>query len=286
MMNGTPCAGTSVFRLCTVISFLMGAAFTATAAFEEISIGARYAGMGSASVADRGPESLFYTPAGMGSETSPAICFFSVMPYGIKELAAHSASAVVSTRLGNFGFGVLATGQEVYRETTFALGWSRGIGKRFVTGLAVRMLGLRIRKYGSWSGWALDAGIQTLLGERGSFGFAGTNLNGESVGERNSPLPQTTRIGFRYRLAEGLSASFELDKEVPFPVEFRGGIEYHPTHSLNMRFGFGRNPSNFACGFGVNWRRMTLDYACTVHPVLGPSHMGSITFAFSKQESK
>lgn len=282
MMNGTTCVGMSVFRLCAVISFLMGTACPATAAFEEISIGARYAGMGSASVADRGPESLFFTPAGMGTETSLAICLFSVRPYGIKELAAHSASAVVSTRLGNFGFGVLATGQTVYRETTFALGWSRGIGKRFVAGLAVRMLGLSIQKYGSWSGWALDAGIQTLLGEKWSFGFAGTNLNQESVGGGNSPLPQTTRIGFRYLFDKGLSASFELDKEVPFPVEFRGGIEYHPANPLNLRFGFGRNPSNFACGFGVNWRRLTLDYAFTVHPVLGISHMGSIRFVFSR----
>jgi hypothetical protein len=283
-MNGIPCAGRDIFRLCILIRFLVGTAFPAAAAFEEISIGARFAGMGSASVADRGTESLFFTPAGIGTETSISTSFFFVRPYGIRELAAHSATVVLPTRAGNFGFGMLATGRSVYRETTLALAWSRRIGKRFVPGLAVRMLGLRIEKYGSWNGWTLDAGIQTFIGKKWSFGFACTNLNQETIGTRASPLPQTTRIGFRYRLDEGLTVLFELDKEAPFPVECRGGIEYRPARALNLRFGFGRNPSYFTCGFGVNWRRMTLDYACTVHPVLGPSHMGSITFAFSMQK--
>jgi hypothetical protein len=269
------------FRFLIGLCVLLCRSSRALAAFEELSAGARAAGMGSASVADRGPESVFFNPAGMGTVPFASICIFSVLPYGLRELASHSASVVLPSRIGNFGFGVLTYGQTLYRETTFAAGWSTLIGTRIVLGLAARGLNLHIQKYGSWSGWALDAGIQVLLGEKWTFGFAGTDLNQASVAGRNSPLPQTTRIGLRYLLANNATMSLELDKDVRYPVEFRGGIEYCPASLLSLRCGFGRNPSLFSCGFGLNWSRLVLDYACTIHPVLGISHQCSITFQLS-----
>lgn len=271
------------FRFLIGLCVLLGIVSSALSAFEELPTSARTASMGSASVADRGPESVFFNPAGMGTVPFASICISTLLPYGLRELATHSASTVLPSRIGNFGFGVMTYGRTLYRETTLSAGWSGRIGKGFVFGVAVRGLGLRIQRYGSWNGCAMDAGIQLLLGKRATFGFAGTDLNQASVQGKDSPLPQTTRMGFRYSPGDGASLSLELDKDVRYPVEFRGGIEYFPASPLGLRCGFGRNPSFFSCGFGLKWNRLALDYAFTIHPVLGISHQCSMTFRCSHE---
>jgi hypothetical protein len=272
----------TILPFCVVLWIRLLAPSIACAAFEEIPAGARSAGLGSSGVAINGPEAMFCHPAGMAASGSPAVFVFTARPFGLKELAYHSACAVIPTRLGNFGLGCLTNGQALYRETTLAVGWAGRLGTRLSFGIVFRGLNLRIQKYGSWNGLALDAGMRILLGEKWQFGFSNTNLNRVELPSSKSPFPQTTRIGLVHVPSKNLIFTIEMDKDVRFEPEFRGGMECSPVSFLNIRCGFGRNPSHFSSGLGLTWKQFAFDYALSMHPVLGTTHQGALTVSFER----
>jgi len=271
--------GAAAFRW-TVLAFAWaGGLESASAAFEELAADARTAAMGSVSIASRGPESVLLNPAGIGGEGSGSACFSSALPYGLKELAIHAFCAASSSRLGGLGLAVSTSGQTVYRETTFAVGWSTRFDGRVAAGVALRTLNLRIDRFGSWTGWALDAAVRIPLGGRWTFGFSGTNLNQACV-EKRSPVPQTTCIGLLHVPFRNLILAAEIEKDARYPAGFHGGIEWTPFPGLALRWGFGLGPAQFAFGFGLDRNRFGLDYACAVHPVLGATQQATVRFHF------
>jgi hypothetical protein len=274
-----PRYGTAVFRR-FVFVFAWAVGFTcARAAFEELAPDARTAAMGAAFIASLGPESVLSNPAGIGGGDPGSACFSSAVPYGLKELSVHSLCAAFSSRLGGIGLAVSTSGRTVYRETTVAAGWSMRFDGRVAAGIALRILNLRIDRYGSWTGCAIDAAVRIPLNERWTVGFSGTNINQARV-EKQSPVPQTTRIGLLHAPAGNLILAAEIEKDARYPAGFHGGIEWKPLPGLALRWGFGRGPAQAAFGFGLTRRRLGLDYACSVHPVLGATHQASIRFHF------
>jgi hypothetical protein len=276
-----PLRGTAAFRTAALASVLAwaGGFGRASAAFEEVTLDARAAAMGSVSIASFGPESVFFNPAGIGGGGSGSVCFSSAVPFGLKELSVHAVFAEAASRAGSFGLAVSTFGQSAYRETAFAAGWRARFGGRVDVGIASRTLNLRIGRYGSWTGWALDVAVRVPLGERWAFGFSGTNINQACV-ESRSPVPQTARIGLIHEHAGGLTLAAEIEKDARYPAEFHAGTEWKPVAGLALRWGIGRGPAQFSFGFGLARRRFGLDYACTVHPVLGATHRASIRLHF------
>ncbi len=249
----------------------------AAAAFEELATDARTAAMGAAFIASRGPGSALLNPAGIGEPASASVCFSSAVPFGLGELAVHSCCGSVPSRLGSLGLALSTCGRSPYRENTVAAAWSVRFEGRILAGIALRGLNLRIDRFGSWTGVALDASARISLGDRWTFGFSGTDLNQARV-EKCSPVPQVTRIGFVHVPAKGVSLAAEIEKDFRYPAGFRGGFEWIPFPGFALRSGFSRAPAQFACGFGIAWNGFGLDYACTVHPVLGSTHQATIRF--------
>jgi len=264
-----------------VIAFACAGGFScASAAFEEIALDARSAAMGSISLASLGPESVLFNPSGIGGGGSGSACFSSAVPYGLQELSIRSFCAAAPMGPGNFGLAVSTYGRAVYRETTLAAGWSARFSGRVDAGVASRALNLHIDRYGSWTGWALDAAIRVPLGDRWTIGFSGTNLNQACV-ERRSPVPQTARIGVLHVPAGGLLFAVEIEKDARYPAVFHAGVEWTPLPGLALRWGFCRGPAQVAFGFGLDRRRFGLDYACTVHPALGATHQAAVRLRFT-----
>jgi len=246
-----------------------------SAAFEELAHDARTASLGPVFTASRGPESVLLNPAGTAGLASASACFSSAVPFGLKELAVHSFCAAFPLRMGSLGLALSTCGCSLYRESTFAAAWSVRFDGRIDAGIALRSLNLKIERFGSWTGAAVDAAVRISLGDRWSFGFSGTGLNQAAV-EAYSPVPQVTRVGVLHVPAENVVLAAEIEKDFRFPAAFHGGLEWTPFPGFSLRCGFGRSPAQFACGFGLGWKGFGMDYACTLHPVLGTTHQATV----------
>jgi hypothetical protein len=254
---------------------------------EDLPVGGRAIGMGSAYVAVAlGPESVFFNPAGLSQARGPALTLFISHPYGLRELTHETLSAVVPTRYGSFGLSLQTFGHTLYRENTLAIGWGNPYREKVHYGILIRALQLQIQKYGSDAVLTLDIGCLLRLTDKITCGIAATNLNRGGIGRQNESLPQITRIGISYTPCPGLLFSAEIDKDPRFPAELKGGVEIRPLSNLSFRCGFGREPSYVAAGIGLAWDIFLCDYGFTSHPVLGATHQGSISIDLNPPRRK
>ncbi len=252
---------------------------TIEAAFEDLPAGGRSLGLGSAFVAvAEGSESLLINPAGLSQTNNASLCLFYSRPFGLQELTYETFTAKVQTKLGNWGLGFQSFGNTLYRESTITVGWSHHVHQRFYFGVGFRSARLRIEKYGSDNAFIFDTGCILKLTDQCQWGASIFNLLQSRIGKSEEPLPQIMRTGICYKPFQGILLSAEMDKDVRYPIEIRAGAEIRPLSPLVLRFGFGREPDSFSTGFGLTWKYCIFDYAFTTHPLLGPTHQGSVSF--------
>jgi hypothetical protein len=269
------------------IVIIFGLSTAARGAFEDLPVGGRSIGMGSAYVAlAQGPEGVFFNPAGVAQSDKPALCLFIVRPFGLRELSRETVSSMYKTRFGGISVNFQTFGNSQYRENCFSIGWGNRWQNRLFYGLLVKLASLQIDRYGSSSTLMSDIGLLYKMNDRISWGVSMTNLNQGRIGHLNDPLPQVTRVGLCYFPVQGLLFSVELDKDIRFPAELRGGIEICPLPALLLRCGLNRNPSSISFGIGFAWSLFSFDYAFTVHPVLGATHQGSISIDWNLKHGK
>ena len=251
--------------------------------FEDLPVGGRMIGMGSAYVAvAQGPESVFSNPAGLSQAPGPAFTLFVARPFGIRELTHETVSGVFPTHYGGLGLTLQTFGHSLYRENTLAVGWASRYRSKLHVGILLRIVHLQIQKYGSATGLVVDVGGLVRLTENLIWGVALTNLNRGRMGDRRT-LPQISRMGLSCTPLPELLLSVEIDKDTPYPVELRGGCEIRPTSALALRCGFGRDPNFISAGIGLTWGIFCSDYGFTHHPVLGVTHQGSLSFNLNRQ---
>ena len=256
---------------------------TVRGGFEDLPVGGRMIGMGSAYVAvAQGPESVFSNPAGLSQAPGIAFTLFVARPFGIRELTHETVSGVFPTHCGDFGLTLQTFGHSLYRENTLAVGWANRYRSNLHVGILLRIVHLQIQKYGSATGLVVDIGGLLRLHDNLTWGVAVTNLNRGRMGERRT-LPQVCRMGLSCAPLPELLLSVEIDKDTPYPIEFRGGCEIRPIPALTLRCGFGRNPNFISAGIGLAWGIFCCDYGFTHHPVLGPTHQGSISINLKPQ---
>lgn len=273
-----------LFQILSILGYNTILVFSA---IEDLPVGGRAIGMGSAYVAVAlGPESVFFNPAGLSQARGPALTLFISHPYGLRELTHETLSTVLPTRYGSFGLSLQTFGHTLYRENTLAIGWGNPYRGKVHYGILIRAFQLQIQKYGSDAVLTLDFGCLLRLTDKITWGVAVTNLNRGRIGQQKDPLPQITRTGISYTPLPGLLLSTEIDKDPRFPVELKGGVEICPFSPLSLRCGFGREPSYFAAGIGLAWGIFRCDYGFTSHPVLGASHQGSISIDLNPPRRK
>ena len=259
----------------------------ARAGFVDIPSHARSMGMGSSSAAmilDSG--SWLTNPACLAGIPAPSLSISIFHPFGLKELSSELLSGVCQTSLGGIGIVLKTFGNAIYRENGIRIGWAHHLVNRLYYGFALRLNQLRIEKYGSDTSFSLDAGLLFRLTDGLSMSASWTNLTGSRIGDHSHLLPLTFRIGLGCIPAPDFCLTAQIDKDTQFPAEFRGGCEWKLNPSLWFRLGFQREPSAVTGGFGLRFGLFTWDYGFSIHPVLGASHLASLSIHQGKQAQK
>ena len=234
--------------------------------------GARTLALGRAATALRGDVWAHYNPASPADLSGRAASAFASQAYGLSELRVGAVAYAEPTRVATFVGTARTYGFEDFRETHFGLGVARAVAvsaSRFVhVGVALGYTSVSITDYGSDGalGLSLGALMEVLPGL--DFGFHAYNLNRPELTELD-PLRSGLSVGLAYRPVEQALVLLSADKDVDFPVSFRGGVEVQPVDVLFLRAGFTTEPVRFSTGVGVGVGILRADVAAERHEVLG-----------------
>jgi hypothetical protein len=80
-------------------------------------------------------------------------------------------------------------------------------------------------------------------------------------------------LGFCYYPVPDLMISFEFFQDMRFDQEYRVGCSYNVISFLTIRAGIEDQLNIYSYGLGIKMNRIDFDYALRNHPVLGISHI-------------
>ena len=86
------------------------------------------------------------------------------------------------------------------------------------------------------------------------------------------------RFGLSYIFSEKVLISAESEKDIEFAPIFKSGIEYHIVKPLYLRIGIASNPTKNSFGFGLELKKLKLDFAFSRHNELGYTSMVSVIY--------
>ncbi len=262
-----------LFRLLRVLALCLLAAPVAHAQLVPLAEGgARALALGRATVALEGDVWGHHNPASWATLPGRAGAAFASQAFGLSELRLGAVAVAEPTRYGTLAATARTYGFEDFRETVFGLGFARSFpvsASRFVhAGLKVGYTSVSIPTFGSAGALGLSLGAMTEVLPGLDFGFHAYNLNRPEITETD-PLRRGLEVGVAYQPAEQALVLIGVDKEVDFPVSFRGGLEVQPVEVLFLRTGFTTEPVRFSAGVGVSTGILRADVAAERHEVIG-----------------
>ncbi|MEP0548485.1 MAG: hypothetical protein ABJF88_16225 [Rhodothermales bacterium] len=252
---------------------LVGAAGPASAQLVPLAEGgARTLALGRAGTALSGDVWGHHNPASQAGLPGRAAGAFASQAFGLSELRVGAVAFAEPTAFGTFTGTARTYGFEDFRETHFGIGYARAFpvsaSRSVHAGLALGYTAVSITEFGSGGalGLSLGALVEVLPGL--DFGFHAYNLNRPELTEFD-PLRSGLEVGLAYQAVKQALLLFSVDKDVDFPVSFRGGLEVQPVDVLFLRAGFSTEPVRFSTGVGVAVGILRADVAAERHDVLG-----------------
>lgn len=244
--------------------------------------GGRSAAMGNASVALADFWSLQNNQAGLAFYNQPAAGVYFENRFLVKELSLNSGGVVLPVNSGVFGVKFAYFGYDLYNESKVGLAYARKFGENFAAGLQLDYLLTSIGDdYGKKGVVTFEAGIQSKINQNLTIGAHVFNPIHAKLNEYSDErIPAVLRVGAAYSFDKNLMLTVEAEKETDFDPALRFGIEYRIIDEVFVRGGLSSNPGQYTFGFGLNLNRLKIDFASSVHHVLGYSPQISLIYSF------
>lgn len=247
-------------------------------AFEKKEVGASSFAIGNAAVAiDEYLFALYYNPAALSAPEKFQIAFSLQNYFGIGELNAVDMTTNFTLAGHPLSFAINRFGNRSYQEIQLTAGSRYKLLKNCAIGFSVQCYILAIRQYGQALAWGINLSVLYKLIPDVSVGALVTNLNQPVISAAGEDLPQTMSIGFCYYPVPDLIVSFELFQDTRFSQEYRAGCSYQVIPFLTVRAGIEDQLNIYTYGLGINMNWINFDYALRTHPVLGVSHIATLS---------
>lgn len=252
------------------------------AANDNTPAGARSAGIGNASVALFDFWSIQNNQAGLSQINSISAGFYFENRFLIKDLGLCFGAVVLPTKSGVFGLSLKYFGNKLYNETKAGLAYSRMFGDRFSVGIQLDYFSTSIgESYGSKNLISFEAGIITKIND--DLNIAAHVFNPIQVklnDYNNERIPTILKFGLSYKFSDRLQTMLETEKDIDKKAILKAGIEYRIIEKIYVRGGIASDPTLYTFGFGINFNKLKIDFASSMHQTLGYSPQISVVYTF------
>ncbi len=256
----------------------------AFASDDNFPAGSRQAAMGGCGVGMFDLWSSYHNQAGLAWLTSPAIGIHHENRYILEEKSLSAITAVLPSKLGNFGVNLNYYGYDYYHESKIAISYSKSLGKYVSAALQFDYLHTFVaEEYGNVGNIIFEAGLQIRPADNLTFGAHAYNpaqtKNEQFNGEK---IPTIYRVGLAYQIIQDLLLiTAEWEKDLAFEDTFRFGAEAEVVSNVFLRTGFITEPSQFTFGAGYNFNNLRADIAFTNHQPIGITPHFTISYVFN-----
>ncbi|MBI9036916.1 MAG: hypothetical protein JEY97_02175 [Bacteroidales bacterium] len=252
------------------------------AANDNTPAGAQSAGIGNASVALYDFWAIQNNQAGLSQINNISAGFYFENRFLIKDLGICFGAFVLPTKSGVFGLSVKYFGNKLYNETKAGLAYSRSFGEHFSAGIQLDYFSTNIgENYGSKNLISFEAGIITKINEQ--LNIAAHVFNPIRImfnDYNNERIPTILKFGLSYKFSDKLQTMLETEKDIDKKAIFKAGIEYRIIEKIYVRGGITSDPTLYTFGFGINFKKLKIDFASSMHQTLGYSPQISIVYTF------
>jgi len=208
--------------------------------------------------------------AGIAKEINPSVIVYNEKSFWISELNTVAVGFILPTKSGVFALSTSYKGFSTYANQNLGLVYGRSLSKNLSVGLKMNYQSIGIKEYGAVNSFQFQMGMQSKLSDELSIGIHIYNPVGFFVNQ-NEVLNQPVifNIGLAYKPSKGLSLVSEIEKNIDFKTNVKGGIEYLINKKLFIRGGIATAPISSSIGFGLILNRFKFDFATQIHTVLG-----------------
>ncbi len=275
--------GNIVRKVVLFLAVAFSTHFQGFAGVDEEPVGARRVALGGAIIGLRGDFwNMFSNPAGIAGLKNPTAGIYMERRYLLSQMN-HGAFGFAlpfqekhyaGIEGSGFGFGG-------YNETRVALTYATVIADKFSLGVKANYTRTSIENYGSAGALHFDLGFHTQITKTFGAGFRVYNATQAYVNKpAGEKLPTLFTLGLAWQPSEKALLVADVEKNVNYPLSFRGGVEYMLAKSLKARVGFSTAPVNVTAGLGLVVNKFMIDFASSYHQQLGfTPHLG-LTWRF------
>ncbi len=222
---------------------------------------------------------------GWVEKTGASVCFenrynlqaFNQMAFG---------SALVTQKIGTFGFGASRFGSDLFNQTRASLGWGKAFGLASV-GLEGQWYQVSASEFPSRNYFLLNFGGLAKLTPKIHFGASISNILQTKASEfQDERIPTIARAGISFLPNSKVKLLAEVQKDLDLKAIYKVGIEYELVEKLWLRTGFSSQIQQASGGLGFEWRNLVLDYAIASHPQLGWTNSIGISIKLKKAKAE
>jgi hypothetical protein len=250
--------------------------------------GARRVGLGFAYTGVRGDFwSLFMNPAGIAGLQQMEIGAYVERRFVLQQLNYGTLGFAMPFKNGKHfaGFDVSAFGFDAYSESRIGLTYATTLFERLSLGAKVNYNRISIQNYGAKGVLYADIGLNCILSKHISVGFRVYNASrSQLLRDPDEKIPTTLDAGLAYQVSDKVLIVADVEKQVNFPISFRGGVEYAVAKFLKARVGASTQPVTLSAGIGVNVKSLNIDFTNTLHQYLGYTPTLSLSYRIGKKE--
>jgi hypothetical protein len=260
-------------KLLLVFIFLM-LTNLAFATFENQGSSAKSWSLGGCGITLISEPSLFVqNPALLGSFEKIGFQINWSRLFEISELSLSEGNLVFPFKKFDFGLSASIFGEkDYYQEMVLTFGAGYKFPKNLSIGANLKYLRVSYSPaYSYFSTISLDAGILFEPKKGVIFGLSYQNLNQPHLAKNYDDIPNLLSCGISFSLIKDFDLFFEIEKEKKYPVIYHFGQKINITDFFSFRLGLQTQPARYSFGFGLNWKKMQLDWAYLSHPTLGES---------------
>lgn len=221
------------------------------------------------------------------NETAFGLAYRS--PYWPATLTDVSLVAASPLGTGTLGGSMNYTGNDLYYEMKAGVGYALRIADKAGIGVQLDYLHTKAQNYAGKHFVTFEVGVLYRPLEQLSIGAHVFNPVKYTVDEETGEtLPIVMNFGVEYRPHTDIGIWAEVEKDIDFPVNVRGGLEYRVLEELAVRGGFSVRPAILTFGLGYELKKLAvLDVATGYHFDLGFNTAVSLSFLLKpkKEES-
>ncbi len=239
-------------------------------------LGARAAGMGTASFTLHDESALFNNIGATAWVETPSLMFSYEVAADLPGANRTGAGILLPSSVGAWSAGAFRFGDDVYSEQLLFAGFSHRLGSTSL-GVKVNFVQYKTDGFDTRSTVTMDVGGLTRLTPDWYVAAGIFNVTQASITE-DEVLPVTLVAAMGWHPEGGPLLTAEVEKRAGFPLRVKGGAEFGVKKKIFFRSGFSLNPVLLSGGIGAKTRRLNLDFSTSYSEALSFFHQASATY--------